>query len=104
MVVQLLAGWAGHDGWVWTVDFSFRKMNLVGETLAVWARVTDRHLLALEAGEVGVVDVELGITNDDSVESTPGTGRVVLPRRSGPPIPYPFPLGEADRLRPAPDQ
>ncbi|MBI3068759.1 MAG: acyl dehydratase, partial [Betaproteobacteria bacterium] len=39
-IVQLLKDWAGDEGWVWKVSFQFRAMNLVGETLSVWARVT----------------------------------------------------------------
>lgn len=85
-VMQLLKDWAGPDGWVWKVSFQFRAMNKVGETLRIWARVKDKR----EVPGFGLVDVELGIMNDEGQESTPGTGIVALPTRGGPPLPYPF--------------
>src|SRR6185369_7081582 len=85
-VMQLLKDWAGAEGWVWKAAFQFRAMNKVGETLRVWARVTGKR----EVKDYGLVELELGITNDDGVESTPGTAVVALPYRNGKPLPYPF--------------
>jgi acyl dehydratase len=82
-VVQVLRRWVGTSGWVWTVDFQFRGMNLVGETLTAWGRVRDVQA----AGEYGVVALDTGIINQDGTESTPGSARVVVPRRRGPAIP-----------------
>ena len=58
-VMQLLRRWAGTSGWVWTVDFQFRGMNLVGETLTAWARVRDLRTL----GQLGVVETVAGTLN-----------------------------------------
>lgn len=85
-VVQMLKDWAGPRGWLWKVSFQFRAMNRVGETLGVWARVSDKRA----APGFGVVTLELGIRNEAGVESTPGTAQVALPFRDGPPLPYPF--------------
>lgn len=85
-IVQLLKDWAGAYGWVWKVGFQFRAMNLVGETLSVWARVTGKR----EAADYGLVDLELGIVDDQGKESTPGAAVVALPYDNGPPVPYPF--------------
>lgn len=85
-VVQMLKDWAGPHGWLWKVSFQFRAMNRVGETLRVWARVSDKRA----APGFGVVTLELGIRNAAGVESTPGTAHVALPFRDGPPLPYPF--------------
>ena len=38
----------------------------------------------------GVVDLEIGMLDQKGQEGTPGTARVVLPLRGGPPVPYPF--------------
>jgi hypothetical protein len=38
-------------------------------------------------GEFGVVELDTGIINQDGKESTPGTARVVVPRRGGPALP-----------------
>lgn len=85
-IMDLLKGWAGPEGWVWKARFQFRAMNLVGETLRVWARVKDVH----PCDAFGVVDLELGIVNDDDRETTPGSASVALPYRGGAPVPYPF--------------
>jgi len=85
-IMDFLKGWAGPSGWVWKVRFKFRAMNVVGETLRVWGTVTKKH----NCDAFGVVDLELGIVNDQDNESTPGTARVALPYMDGPPIPYPF--------------
>jgi len=82
-VLQLLRRWTGTAGWVWSVDFQFRAMNLVGETLTAWGRVRD----ARAAGEFGLVELDTGIVNQLGKESTPGTARVIVPRRGGPALP-----------------
>ena len=85
-VQQLLKDWAGQGGWVWTVGIQFRAMNLAGETLSIWGRVTGRRRVAT----FGLVDIELGIRNDAGQESAPGKAIIALPYRDGPPLPYPF--------------
>lgn len=85
-VVQLLKDWAGPEGWLWKVDFQFRAMNQVGQTLRIWGRVT-----ALQrSATCGLVNLDVGVLDDDERESTPGTAVVALPLRDGPPLPYPF--------------
>ncbi len=86
VMIQLLADWAGDTGWAWKVAFQFRGMNVPGDTLTAWGRVTAKEPRA----DWGVVDLEIGLRDQDGKESTPGTARVVLPRRGGPPVPYPF--------------
>jgi acyl dehydratase len=82
-ILQMLRQWAGDSSWVWKVDFQFRAMNIVGETLTAWGRVTALR----EVGEFGLVDLDTGITNEAGLESTPGTARVIVPRRNGPALP-----------------
>jgi len=85
-VIQLLKDWAGSTGWVWKASFQFRAMNVVNETLSVWARVTGKRACP----DFGLVDLELGIVNEQGKESTPGKATVALPYRGGQPVPYPF--------------
>lgn len=85
-IMQMLRDWAGTEGWVWKVSFQFRAMNLEGESLRVWGKVTGKR----QCDAYGLVDVELGILNDSDKESTPGSAVVALPYRSGKPLPYPF--------------
>jgi acyl dehydratase len=85
-MVQFLKDLAGPGGWVWKVSFQFRAMNLVGESLQVWAIVKEKRA----AAKYGLVDLELGIINDAGKESTPGHATIALPFRDGPLVPYPF--------------
>ena len=85
-MLQLLKDWVGPGAWVWKVSFQFRAMNLVGETLSVWGRVTAKR----DGPGYGLIDLELGIVNDENMESTPGKATVAVPYRGGPPVPYPF--------------
>lgn len=91
-IMQLLREWAGHDGWVWKASFQFRAMNVEDETLSVWGRVTGKR----KTNQYGLVDIELGILNNEKKESTPGTAVVALPYEKGEAVPYPFalPAGE----------
>ena len=86
MLVQLLTDWVGETGWLWKIGFQFRGMNLPGETLDVWGKVASLE----DHGVYGVATLEIGVRNDIENESTPGTATVVLPKRSGPAVPYPF--------------
>ena len=85
-MLQLLKDWAGPGGWVWKVSFQFRAMNLVEETLSVWGRVSAK----LDGPGYGLVELELGIVNEENKESTPGKATVALPYRGGAALPYPF--------------
>ena len=85
-VMQALQEWVGPDGWVWKASFQFRAMNVVGESVHVWGRVTAKRA---EPG-YGLVDLDIGILNESDKESTPGTATVALPFRGGKPLPYPF--------------
>ena len=85
-ILQLLKDWAGLEGWTWKAKFQFRAMDVAGTTLDVWGRVVRK--IPLE--DYGLVELELGITNPDGRESTPGKALVALPYRDGNKIPYPF--------------
>ncbi len=85
-LVQMMRQWLGPAGWLWKIDFSFRKMDVAGSTLTAWGKVTD---LSVQGG-YGIVACEIGIRNQDGEQSTPGKAVGVLPLRGGKPVPYPF--------------
>ena len=86
VLLQLLTDWVGERGWVWKVAFQFRGMNVPGETLTAWGRVT-----AIEQrGPYGLASLDIGLRNDRGEEGTPGTAITVWPTRHGPAVPYPF--------------
>jgi acyl dehydratase len=86
MLLQVLNDWVGETGWLWKINFQFRAMNVPGETLSAWGRVTAKTT----RGEYGLVELDVGLTNEAGVESTPGSAMVVLPSKGGPAIPVPF--------------
>jgi acyl dehydratase len=79
LVAQMLRAWGGPGSWLMRVGLQFRRMNVVGETLTAWGTITKRE--ARE--EFGVVTCEVGIRNDDGLESSPGTAALALPRSGG---------------------
>ncbi|HWU07629.1 MAG TPA: hypothetical protein VN520_14815 [Streptomyces sp.] len=87
-LVQAVRQWAEPEGWLRSISFQFRAMDVVGSTLHAWGRVTD---LAEQDG-YGTVKLEIGIRNEEGRQSTPGSATVVLPLQGGPAVPYPFPV------------
>ena len=86
VMIQLLTDWVGESGWLWKINFQFRGMNVPGDLLTAWGRVA-----AVEPrGAYGVVRLDIGLRNHKGAEGTPGNATVVLPRRGGPAVPYPF--------------
>lgn len=73
-------------GWPWKAQFEHRAMLVPGDILIMWGKVTSKQ----EKGGMGLVDLEIGMTTQDGIESMPGTATVVLPVKGGPEIPYPF--------------
>src|SRR5579883_2674297 len=69
VMVQLMKDWLGHNGWLWKISFQFRAMDLAGDTLSAWGRVTDTY----EEAGLGFVTCSLGLRNQEGRESTPGT-------------------------------
>ena len=86
VLVQMLTQWAGESGWLWKMNFQYRGMNIPGDTLTAWGRVTGKEA----RGDFGVVHLDIGLTDQNGKESSPGTATVVLPKRGGRPVPYPF--------------
>ncbi len=86
VVPQYLKDWTLPGGWPWKASFEHRAMLLPGDVLIMWGRVTGKR----EVDGMGMVELELGMKNQDGVESMPGTATVVLPLTGGKPIPYPF--------------
>ena len=91
-LVQMLKAWAGPGGRVWKLSFQFRGMNVAGETLTAWAKVTGMT----KKSAYGLVELEIGIRNEKGVESTPGGAVIALPYENGRPLPYPFNPPEAE--------
>ena len=88
VLMQLVKDWAGLQGWAWKVAFQYRDMDFPGDLITAWGKVTKKY----EQKGLGYVELEIGLKNSRGIESTKGTAVVVLPKRGGPPAPYPFPV------------
>lgn len=86
VVPQFLKDWTLPGGWPWKAQFEHRAMLVPGDILIMWGQVTGKY----EKGQMGFIELEIGMKTQDGIESMPGTATVVLPLRDGPPIPYPF--------------
>jgi acyl dehydratase len=85
-LVQMLKDWCGEAGWLWKIRYQFRALDPVGATLTCWGRVTDTYV----RDDLGFIECEIGMRNQDGQESAPGTAVIVLPLRGRKPVPYPF--------------
>lgn len=86
VLAQVLVDWVGESGWLWKMNFQYRGMNIPGDTLTAWGRVTGMS----RRGPYGVVELEIGLKDQDGKEGSPGNALVVLPLKDGPAVPYPF--------------
>jgi acyl dehydratase len=75
---RLLYEWSAPQGRILSFGCSYRGMDLPGEELVCRGKVTG--LQVDEAGQ-GVVEVEMAVEKADGTVTTPGRGRVALPRR-----------------------
>jgi acyl dehydratase len=83
---QMVRAWAGPGARLLRIGMQFRAMNVAGEILTAWGRVT-----ALDAREeFGLVSCELGIRTDNGLQSSPGTAEVALPLTAGGALSYPI--------------
>lgn len=86
VLAQVLKDWAGEEGWPWKIGFQYRDMDIPGDLITAWGQVTGKS----EKDGLGYVELDIGLKNSRGIESTKGTAVVVLPKRGGPKVPYPF--------------
>ena len=86
IIAKWLKNWVLPDGWCWKVSWQIREMVTSGETTILWGKVIDKRV----RDGIGLVDIEFGIKNEESVEGCPGKATVAMPVKGGKPVPYPF--------------
>ena len=86
IMCQLVKDWVGLEGWLWKISFQHRSMNVPGDLITTWGKVTDKY----EKDGMGIVELEIGLRNQDNVEACPGKATAVLPIKGGNGVPYPF--------------
>ncbi len=78
LIGRLLDEWTGDEGRIVKWGVSYRGMDQARQDLKVWARVARKYE---EDGE-GRLDLEVGLTNAEGKNGTPGTATIALPRRA----------------------
>ena len=76
LVGRLLDEWIGDAGRIVRWRVSYRAMDRAHVPITVWARVTRKY----EDGGHALVDLDVGVRQQDGTETTPGTATVALPR------------------------
>ncbi len=78
MVGRLLDEWTGDDGRIVSWNVSYRGMDPARKDLRIWGKVTKKY----DEGGEGRVDLNVGVTQPDGTETTPGSATVALPKRA----------------------
>jgi acyl dehydratase len=74
---ELVTNWIGEDGRLLELDVSYRAIDFPGDAATCVGKVTDTRI---EDG-VGLVELEIGLRQEDGTISTPGRALVSLPTR-----------------------
>lgn len=86
LLVRLIREWTGLSGWLARLQFQFRGMDRVGDTLTIWGEVTEVQ----RARGHGLIQCLVGIRNQHGEDNTRGVATVALPFRDGPAVLYPY--------------
>jgi acyl dehydratase len=91
---NLLWNWLGGCGDIWSFACQFRALNFRGDSLTAHARVSGRE----QRDGLDVIQLEMGVRNQDGVETMPATAEVVVfagaPRMPSPPAAPSIPARE----------
>lgn len=80
-LTHLVTDWMGDDAWLWRLDCQHRRFNFVGDTSWLSGEVVDTVQVETEAGVRSEVHLEIRVTNQRGVVTSPGTAVVLLPSR-----------------------
>ena len=86
VLIQMIKDGFGPGGWLWKLNFRYKKMDIAGDAVRGTAKVTGKQ----EAGGLGFVTLTVQLVNQHGEVSTAGTAIGVLPLRGGKAVPYPF--------------
>jgi acyl dehydratase len=86
LLYAMVSNWVGHDGWVFKISQQNRAYLVPGDGLTVWARVEKKYV----KNDLGYLELDLGLRNQENVDAVRAQATVVLSLRGGPAVPYPF--------------
>jgi acyl dehydratase len=86
VLVQLMKDGLGPDGWLWKIQFRYKRMDIAWDVLRGRAEVVEKR----EADGLGFVACRIALVNQRDEVSTAGTAVGVIPINGGRKVPYPF--------------
>lgn len=86
VLVQLMKDGLGTDGWLWKINFRYKAMDKVWDTLHGVAEPTEKRII----DGLGFVRCNVQLINQRDEATTVGTAIGVLPLKDGRPVPAPF--------------
>ena len=78
-MIQLLTDWVGESGWLWKISFQFRGMNVPGELLTAWGRITAKEM----RGIMVWCGSKSGLRNDKAWKARPAPQRLCCRAAAG---------------------
>ena len=76
---RLLTDWMGPEGWLSKYRIEMRKMNLLGDTMTVKGKVTDKYIRE----GLHCVDADVWCETDTQGVTTPCKATMILPAKYG---------------------
>lgn len=73
---QMLAQFAGEEGWLRRYYIEHRGMDLAGDVLTAFGKVTGKS----DEGDYGLVECEIGLRNNHGEQTALGSATVALPK------------------------
>ena len=86
ILIQMLKDSFGPGGWLWKLNFRYKKMDIAGDAVRGAAEVVGKQVI----DGLSFVTLRVKLVDQNGTTSTAGTAIGVLPVRGGPAVPYPF--------------
>jgi acyl dehydratase len=88
---HLLTDWMGDDAWLWRLECQHRRFNFIGDTSWLSGEVVEKVQTEAAGGVRNEVHLNVRVTNQRGVVTTPGKAVVLLPSREIGPVVLPRP-------------
>lgn len=94
-LTHLVTDWMGDDAWLWKLGCQHRRFNFIGDASWLSGEVVDRRQVEVPGGVRSEVHLEIRVTNQRGVVTTPGDAVVLLPSREHGDVVLPAPPADS---------
>ena len=77
LIGRLLDEFSGPEGRIVNWGVSYRGMDPARQELRIWGKVTKKY----EGDGEALLDLDVGVSQPDGTQTTPGTATIALPKR-----------------------